>query len=116
MSLLDEYYEDFVLITRTIQPDGYGGYTTVYTEGITIKAALRVDQSTQARIAEKEGVTNLYTIITPKALNLQYHDVIKRKSDNTIFRITSDGNDNKTPATAGLDMRAVTAEKWALPT
>ena len=116
MSLLDKYYEDFVLMTKTVQDDGYGGYTTVYTEGITVKAALRIDQSTQARIAEKEGVTNLYTIITPKALNLQYHDVIKRKADNQIFRVTSDGNDNKTPTSAGLDMRAVSAEKWALPT
>lgn len=115
MSLLQEYYEDFVLMTRTTVSDGYGGYKTTYVDGITIPAALRIDQSMQARRAEKEGVTSVYTIITPKALNLQYHDVLKRKKDNTTFRVTSDGDDNATPATASLDMRAVTAEKWAIP-
>jgi hypothetical protein len=46
---------------------------------------------------------------------LDFHDVIMRIADGKIFRITSDGDDNKTPKSATLDMRQVSAEEWSLP-
>lgn len=115
MSLLDEYMEEFKIYDKRTVPDGYGGYTTEWVEGAPIKAALRLDNSLEARVAEQQGVTALYTITTSKAINLQYHDVIMRVKDGTYFRITSDGDDQHTPAVASLDMRQVSAEKWSLP-
>lgn len=112
MSLLTDSMEDFVMMDRSTVPDGYGGYTSVWTDGATFKAAVVLDTSMQARIGEKQGVTALYTITTPKAINLQYHDVLRRSSDGKIFRVTSDGDDKKTPASATLDMRQVSAEEW----
>lgn len=114
MSLLSEAMEDCVLMDKSTQPDGYGGYKTTWTEGAQIQAAIVLDTSMEARSAEKQGVTALYTVTTSKALNLQYHDVFKRLSDDKIFRVTSDGDDKKTPASAGLNMRQVTAEQWSL--
>jgi hypothetical protein len=38
--------------------------------------------------------------------------VFRRESDGKIFRVTSDGDDKKTPPSAGLDMRQVTAEEF----
>ena len=69
----------------------------------------------QARTAEKQGVTALYTVTTRKAMNLQYHDIFRRSSDNKVFRVTSDGDDKKTPASASLDIRQVSAEEYTLP-
>lgn len=115
MSLLDSALEQFVMLDKTTQPDGYGGYIRTWTEGAAFEAAAAFDTSVQARIAEVQGVTSLYTITTRKAMNLQYHDVIKRVSDNKVFRITSDGDDKKTPMCATLNMRQVTAEEWELP-
>lgn len=114
MSLLTESMEDCVIINKQITDDGYGGYTTNYTEGASFKAAIRFDSSIQARTAEKAGVTSLYTVVTPKSLILQYHDVFRRIEDNKIFRVTSDGDDKKTPNSATLNMREVTAEEWSL--
>ena len=48
-------------------------------------------------------------------MNLQYHDVFRRNRDLKIFRVTSDGDDKHTPASATLNMRQVTAEEWSLP-
>lgn len=115
MSLLDSAMERFVFIDKTRVPDGEGGYTTVWTEGAEIYANARFDTSMQARIGEAQGVTALYTITTRKAVTLEYHDVIKRVRDNKIFRVTSDGDDVKTPESASLNMRQVTAEEWKLP-
>lgn len=114
MSLLSESYESCHLIDKTTVDDGYGGYNAVWVEGANIQCAIVLNSSLQAKIAEKQGVTALYTITTSKAVNLQFHDVIRRDSDNKVFRVTSDGDDNKTPASAGLDMREVSAEEYKL--
>lgn len=115
MSLLEEFMDDCVIINKVIINDEYGGYKTDWTEGAQFEAAITLDTSMEARIGDKQGVTALYTVTTNKALNLQYHDVIKRVEDGKIFRITSDGDDKHTPGSATINMRQVTAEEWELP-
>lgn len=114
MSLLLDAMETCVILNKSIVPDGYGGYKTTWTDGADFKAAIVLDTSLQARIGEKQGVKDLYTVTTSKALNLQFNDVFRRSSDNKIFRVTSNGDDKKTPATASLDMRQVNAEEYVL--
>ena len=116
MSLLDEAMEKFCFIDKSRVSDGEGGYTTTWTVGAEFMANARLDSSMQAKRAQVEGVTSLYTITTRKENVLEFHDVIKRLSDNAIFRITSNGTDNKTPDSASLNMRQVSAESWVLPT
>lgn len=114
MSLLDTQMEKFRYMNMSREPDGEGGISVVWSDGAEFTANIRHDNSTQEKIAEKMGVTSLYTVTTKKDICLKFPDVIKRISDGKIFRITSDGNDRKTPDTAGLDMRQVSAEKWEL--
>ena len=115
MSLLSEAMESFTMLDKSTVEDGYGGFTAVWTDGATFNAAAVFDTSIQARVAGVQGVTSLYTITTSKAVTLEYHDVCRRDSDSKVFRITSDGDDKKTPMSATLDMRQVTAEEWSVP-
>lgn len=117
MSLLSEAMEKCYFYTKTIVPDGYGGYKTAYVknEETPFYCAITFDTSIEARRADKEGVKSLYTVTTQKNLTLEYHDVFERDRDNKIFRVTSDGDDKFTPSSATLDMRQVTAEEWELP-
>lgn len=114
MSLLSEAMEKCIMLDKTTTSDGYGGYIIDWKEGAEFQAAIVLDSSMQARIAEQQGVTALYTITTKKNINLQYHDVFKRVEDGKIFRVTSDGDDKRTPKSANLDMRQVSAEEWNL--
>lgn len=115
MSLLTEAMENCTMIDKTTKPDGYGGTIPTWVDGAEFEAAISFDMSTEARIGEKQGVTNLYTVVTGKNVNLQFHDVFRRSSDGKVFRVTSDGDDKKTPASASLNMRVVTAEEWRIP-
>lgn len=116
MSLLLDAMTTCVMLNKQTISDGYGGYITTWADGAEFKAAIVLDTSIEARIGEKQGVTALYTITTTKELNLQYHDVFRRVEDGKVFRVTSDGDDKKTPVSAGLNMRQVTAEEWELVT
>lgn len=112
MSLLSEAMETCVYLAKQITPDGYGGYQTTWAEGAEFDAAISFDTSIEARRAEAQGVSSLYTVTTEKTLVLEYHDVFRRRRDGKIFRVTSDGDDKYTPQSATLNMRQVTAEEW----
>lgn len=114
MSLLTEAFTKCVLIDETTVSDGMGGFETNYVEGAEFEAAIRFDNSMQAKRAQQEGVTSLYTIVTTKQITLPFHKIIKRLSDGKILRVTSNGEDNKTPESANLNMREVSAEEWRL--
>lgn len=115
MSLLSEAMEKCNYYVKTKVPDGYGGYKTKYVVGTEFYCAITFDSSMEARRADKEGVTSLYTVTTPRTMTLEYHDVFVRDRDKKIFRVTSDGDDKYTPSSATLDMRQVTAEEWEIP-
>ena len=115
MSLLSEAMEDCTLIDQITRSDGYGGYIRDWQDGAPIQCAIVLNTSTEARIAEAQSVKAIYTITTDKSVNLQYHQVLRRERDGKVFRVTSDGDDNATPASAMLNMRQVTAEEFDLP-
>ena len=115
MSLIDDFTYKCVMQDKVTRPDGYGGVKPTWQDGAEFDAAITLDNSMQARIAEQQGVTALYTITTKKNINLQYHDVFRRETDGKIFRVTSDGDDKATPISANLNMRQVSAEEWSLP-
>jgi hypothetical protein len=114
MSLLSEAMANCIRLHKITVDDGYGGEKVQWVEGASFMAAIVKNSSLQARIAEQQGVTSLYTVTTPKITTLEYHDVFKRLSDGKILRVTSDGDDDYTPDSATIDMRQVTAEEWIL--
>lgn len=117
MSLLDEYIEETgvcVFLDRVSEPDGRGGIIYRYREGAEFAAAIYLDNSLEIETAQKQGVTGIYQVTTPKSVRLEYHSVFKRKSDGQTFRITSK-DAKKTPASSTLDMRVVRAEEYEIP-
>ena len=115
MSLLEDSSYACVMIDRTTSPDGYGGIIDSWSDGAEFTAAIALDTSTAAQTALAMGATGVYTVVTKKTVNLRFHDVFRRKSDGKIFRVVTDGDDKKTPPSAGLNMRVVRAEEWTLP-
>ena len=114
MSLLDAAMEEFTIINRTTVDDGYGGTKDAWSDGITIQAVAVLNTQTEMVIAQAQGTKAVYNLTTRKNINLQYHEVLRRERDKKIFRVTSDGDDNRTPDAARLNMRQVTCEEWEL--
>lgn len=115
MSLLSDQFEPFTILDKRTVSDGYGGYVEIYVDGAPITAAVSLMSATEMIAAAQIQSRATYNIITEKNINLQDHDVVRRESDGKIFRVNSDGDDNKTPNSASLNMRVVKAEEWRLP-
>ena len=114
MSLLDEAFEDFKILNKIRVDDGYGGTKTEWSAGATIKGAMVYNSSNQALVAQALGSTSVYVLTVRKDLELDYHDVLRRESDKKIFRVTANSDENKTPKSAGLNMRQYPCEEWVL--
>lgn len=113
MSLLKDSMVKVRFLEKTRIPDGEGGFITNWTDGAEFMASITFDDSMQARIGDKLGVTSMYKVTTSKRNKLEYHDVIKRLSDGKVLRITSDGDDVQTPPSAQFGQYLqVTAEEW----
>lgn len=115
MSLIDEMTEEYTIINKVETSDGLGGHKTEWVDGATIEGAMSFTNSIQGRTAQKQGVSSVYSLYTSRSIVLEYHDVLRRSSDGKIFRVTSDGDDEYTPRSAGLDLRRVACEEWTLP-
>lgn len=112
--LIEEFKVDCVMMDKTSVSDGIGGFTHVWKEGAEFRAAITKDNTTEGRVAEKEGVTEVYTVTVDKTVRLEYHDVFKRVSDGAIFRVTSNITDSETPKVATFSFGQVSAERWVL--
>lgn len=115
MSLLEQFKETYVIMEKTRIPDGEGGLITRWNDGAEIDLALRFDTTMEARKAAHDGVTSVYTFFAPRDCVLEYHDVVKRKRDGQIFRMTSNAKESETPGSATISLTTITAEKWVLP-
>lgn len=112
MTLIDSFKVPCTLVEKTRVPDGEGGWTTAWADGAPFEAAIVLDSSINARVAEAEGVTGVYTVTTDRNVELDFHDAFRRDSDGQVFRVTK-VNDS-TPDVASFQFNQYQAEEWSL--
>lgn len=114
MSLIDNMMESFIFMEKSRNPDGEGGTYTTWEEGAEFMAALVLNSTMEAMIAEAQGVHSVYELYVDGNVDIEYRDVIKRTSDGKYFRVTSDPKDQRSPKSASFDIMKMTAERWEL--
>ena len=112
MALFDTFKVPCTLLERTRVPDGEGGWSTAWADGPTFEAAIVLDSSMGARVAEQEGVTSVYTVTADRNVVLEFHDAFRRDSDGQVFRITK--VNDPTPDVATFQFSQYQAEAWEL--
>ena len=113
-NMLDEYTKKYTVVNRIIVDDGIGGTGYKYVDGATVEMAESFDNSVEMKIAQKQGVTAVYSFIAKNNVVLPYHTVLRRE-DGVTFRITSNTEDKKTPESSALEARYYEAELFTIP-
>lgn len=116
MSLLDDMMEDCRIMDKTTVNGGLMGRQDSYAPGASFKATIIKVSSDQTMLAEKQGVGEVFTVVTEKGFGLAFHDVFRRESDQAIFRVLSNQTDSEAPGASTVQIGKVTAERWVLPT
>lgn len=115
MSLLDEFARKCVLLEKTRIPDGEGGYITTWKDGAEFTNHQALDTSIEARIAEKQGLTSVYSALVDKSVPIEYGDVFRDTETGDTYRVTSDPKDKQAPRSASMQLKFFTAEEYPLP-
>lgn len=115
MSLIDQYKDECVLLTKSRTADGLGGYKTAWVDDVKFFPAWEYLSSSEMVLAEQQGTNRVYRIYIPKSMNMDYHEAFRRLSDGQVFRVINPGTDRQTPGTSSMNMRVVEVEKWELP-
>lgn len=112
--MLQDYFEDFVLLERTAADDDLGGVSETWAEGLRFRGA--VTQVVGKEVAPA-GLTALKTV--PMLLHewdvtLRQDDRVRRVSDGAEFRVTGRSGDMRTPAISGMAFCQVPVERLVL--
>lgn len=113
--LLDDFEKKCVVMEKTRQPDGAGGYILEWAEGAEFSNYYSLDTSMEARRAEKEGVTSLYSALVRADFPIEYNDYFKDKSTGITYRVTSNPEEKVAPKSASFMLKYFTAERKELP-
>ena len=115
MALIFDIMESCHIIDTVTTDDAFGGGRKGYRVGATINAAIIKNGTTEAVVAEKQGLTEIFTVVTNSGSLLDYHSIIRRDSDNEYFLITSREKDSEAPAQSTVQISKVNAERWKVP-
>lgn len=114
VALFDRMKVECVMLVKQQTPDGEGGLITTWTQGDAFYAAIHRESTINARLAEKEGMMDVYTVTVARPFELPFHSVFRRVSDGKVFRTTSSTEDRKTPDVATFSFARVAAQEWEL--
>ena len=115
MNLLESMMEDCRMLDKSTVNGGLLGRQDTYNPGASFKATIIKASSEQTMLAEKQGVGEVFTVVTDKGFGLAFHDVFRRESDQAIFRVITNQVDSEAPAASTVQIGKVTAERWVLP-
>lgn len=107
---LEDYFVPVCYVDRVTVPDGSGGVYETWKQGAEFRAGITLKSSTEALIAERNGMKAIYAVVTLPVIELRKDDRIMRIDTGDVLRVTSNGRDMTTPGVASLKMRQVTAE------
>lgn len=108
---LTDFFEEFKHMTVEEVTNGEGGYNETLIEGKSFFGAIATKQNIQVKLAEKEGIKPIFTIMANKENILKFDMVIKRIKTNELFKITSNSKDLESPAISDLNICKVSAER-----
>lgn len=114
MSLLNDFAVPCVLMEKKRVKDGEGGWITTWTEGEEFLNYQYRDTSMEARRAEQEGLTSVYSAMVARDFPIDYGDAFKDTNTGITYRVTSNPDEKKAPKSSTFDLKFFTAERWAL--
>lgn len=109
--MLQDYFEEFTLLERTQTPNGLGGTSVTWAEGITFRGGMT---QVVGKELDSAGLLSLKTVpllLHEWDVTLTQDDRIRRLRDGAEFRVIGQSDDMHTPLLAGMTFCQVPVER-----
>ena len=109
--MLQDYFEDFILLERTQADDELGGTSAAWTEGITFRGGVTHVVGKEIDPAGLLALKTVPMLLHDWDVTLVQDDRVRRISDGAEFRIVGQSSDMRTPAISGMAFCQVPVER-----
>ena len=113
--LLEDFSSPCVIMEKKRTSDDAGGWITTWEEGEKFENYFSQNSSTEAVIAERQGISAIYDALVEKNVPVEYGDFFKDLSSGKTYRITSNPEAKQAPKSSSFDLKYFTAERKELP-
>ena len=103
------------LVETPAGADGLRGHPVTYADGEAFKALLIKSSAGEIHIAERQDLSERYTVVVEKGVSLAYNEVFRRESDGRTFRCVTSTIDAEAPEVSTVPIAKCEAERWDLP-
>lgn len=115
-TILEAFFKPCHLLDRTtVTVSGLFGPQERWVEGAALDAAFLKDSNAEVKVAEANGLKELYTVVVHKPVTLKQGDVLRRDADGLTLRITGNTVDWEAPEMSTVQIAKVSAKVWDPP-
>lgn len=112
--MLQDYFEDFTLLERSIAEDSLGGTDETWQTGMVFRGAVTQVVGKEVSPAGLNALKTTPVLLHEWDVTLKQDDRVRRLSDGAEFRITGRSGDMRTPPISGMAFCQVPVERLVL--
>ena len=109
--MLQDYFEDFIMLVRNQAADDMGGTDESWQEGVTFRGGVTQVVGKEADISGLMALKTVPMLLHEWDVTLVQGDRIRRVRDGAEFRITGNSSDMRTPPAASTTYCQVPVER-----
>jgi len=109
-----DHADRFLILDKRTQVSHFGP-EVMWEDGLEFQCLLTFNSGRESLSAEQLGVNSMFSGMAEIGAPIKYNAVVKRISDDSTFRVASDPEDDKTPATSSFQVKNFALERYDLP-
>lgn len=109
--MLEDYFEDFILLTRTQTPDSLGGTEAQWADGPVFRGGVTQVVGRETAIGGLSTLCTVPMLLHDWEVTLMQGDRVRRSRDGAVYRVTGLSGDMRAPDLSGLAFAQVPVER-----
>lgn len=109
--MIERWFEDFMLLERTADPDGLGGETVSWTDSVPFRGALSLTAAAETDMAGRPVLLETPVLLHEFDLTLAQGDRVRREKTGAVYRVSDSSDNLRAPAFSGLRFAQVQVER-----
>ncbi len=110
--MIDQFFEDFTLLTPQNSPDGLGGISQTLSPFVGFRGALTQIASTEKEAAGRLTLQSQPVLLYDFDVTLHHGDRVRRERDGAVYRVAGRPEDMRAPDFSSLRFAQVPVERW----
>ena len=112
--MLTDYFEPFMLLERSAEPDGLGGETVTWKPVTDFKGAVTHTCGEENSVGGRAALRQTPMLLHETDVTLAQGDYVRRERDGAIYRVCGGSDGMRTPAFSGLQFAQAAVERLVI--